>query len=109
MRDRPFPPRHTTLRHRGFTRAPSQPRETSRSQRNENPVYLINGLFSGSPENVVKMSPQRGTIDGLDALSAWFEISSESESVRSLGGQKRFTGRARGYRGYFRHPGSSLP
>src|SRR4051812_30117657 len=25
MRDRPFPPWHTTLRHRDFTRAPSQP------------------------------------------------------------------------------------
>src|SRR4051812_43730570 len=33
----PFPPRHTTLRHREFIRAPSQPRETSRSQRYEKP------------------------------------------------------------------------
>src|SRR3954466_1757485 len=33
MRDRPFSPRHTTVATPGFTRAPSQPRETSRSQR----------------------------------------------------------------------------
>src|SRR3954468_3378862 len=96
MRDRPFPPSAHDFATPGFTRAPSQPHETSRSQRYENPVYLINGLFSGSPENVVKMSPQRGTIDGLDALSAQVEVSSESESVCDFGGQKRFTGRERG-------------
>src|SRR4051812_42655318 len=54
----PFSPSAHDFATPGFTRAPSQPRETSRSQRNENPVYLINGLFSGSPENVVGMSPQ---------------------------------------------------
>src|SRR4051812_46706293 len=32
-----FPPRHTTFATPGFTRAPSRPRETSRSQRNEKP------------------------------------------------------------------------
>src|SRR3954469_20494756 len=47
-------------------------------------------------------------IEELDALSAWFEISSESESVRSLGGHERFhrtRERGTGYhRGYFRQP-----
>src|ERR1041384_3858314 len=47
-------------------------------------------------------------IEELDALSAWVEVSSESESVCSFGGHERFhrtrergTG---GHRGYFRHP-----
>src|SRR3954462_10421264 len=98
-----------TLRHR---EAPEHRRHRTRpaaANGTKNPVYLINGLFSGSPENVVGMSPQWGTIEELDALSAQVEVSSESESGCAFGGQNRFTERARGYRGYFRHPGSSLP
>src|SRR4051812_2414525 len=54
----PFPPRHTTLRHRD---SPEHRRNRARpaaANGTKNPVYLINGLFSGVPENVVKMSPQ---------------------------------------------------
>src|SRR4051812_3690263 len=37
MRDRPFPQRHTTLRHRDFTRAPSQPAQVQPSPPDQNP------------------------------------------------------------------------
>src|SRR3954463_15392898 len=37
MRDRPFSPSAHDFATPGFTRAPSQPRETSRNQRNEKP------------------------------------------------------------------------
>src|SRR3954469_12012868 len=102
MRDRPFFPHGTRLCDTGIH--PSTVATSARpaaANGTKNPVYLINGLFSGSSENVVGMSPQRGTIDGLDALSAQVEVSSESESVCDFGGQKRFTGRKRGVPGVF--------
>src|SRR3954464_13593354 len=77
------------VRHRVTPEHRRNPHKTSHRHRIENPIYLINGLFSRVPKNVVGMSLQLGMIDGPDALSAWFEISSESESVRSLGGHER--------------------
>ena len=62
---------------------------TSHRHRIENPVYLINGLLYGSLKNVVGISPQLGTIDRLDALSAQVEVSPESESVCITGGHER--------------------
>src|SRR3954470_24525394 len=87
---RPTPNQHGTrpVRHRVTPEHRRNRHRTSHRHRNANPVYLINGLFYGVPKNVVGMSPQRGTIDGLDALSAWVEVSSESESVCNFGGHK---------------------
>src|SRR3954469_21670662 len=78
-----------TLRHRGSPEHRRNQHRTSHRHRIENPVYLINGLFYGAPKKFLGISPRRGTIDGLDALNVYVEVSSESEFVCISGSQKR--------------------
>src|SRR4051812_26393148 len=108
MRDRPFPPRHTTLRHRGFTRALSQPREASRSQRNEKPhlfnkriIFRVAGKYC---QNVTAVRYDRRARRTERAGRSFIGIGVRTESRRS-----RAIRRTReGYRGYFSLTGTTI-
>src|SRR3954470_5748934 len=108
---RPTPNHHGTrpVRHRVTPEHRRNRHKSSHRHRNANPVYLINGLFYGRR----KMLSERHRSEvrsKLDALSAWFEISSKSESVRSLGGHERFhRTRERGTEGVYVNRPANLP
>src|SRR3954464_12799943 len=50
MRDRPFPPGHSTLRHRDFTRAPSQPAQDQPSPPDRKPRLFNKRIILWAPE-----------------------------------------------------------
>src|SRR3954469_855485 len=107
MRDRPFSPSAHDFATPGVNRAPSQPHETSRSQRNEKPRLFNKRIIFRAPEkccrNVTAVRYDRRARRAELAGRSFIGIGVRMRLRRS----RTYSPDAReGYRGYFRQPGS---
>src|SRR3954464_8410540 len=104
MRDRPFPPRHTTCATPGFTRAPSQPAQDQPSPPDRKPCLFNKRIILWGAEkccrNVTAVRYDRRARRAERVVRDFVGIEVRTESRRS----RTYSPDAReGYRGYLRN------